>query len=816
MDVRSLTQQEAERRAALIAVTRYDIDIDLTDLLTGPDVRCTSRVSFTCSEPGAATFVDCAAEVVTATLNGNLLPAADRGRIPLEELQVENLLVVETVQTDTTDGSGVHKATDPADGEVYLWTSFEPDEARFVWACFDQPDLKAPHGFTVAAPSAWTVVSNSGDPEVEVAGDTRRWRFPDTPPLSTYNPVVVAGPFQEIRREAGGHDLGLFARRSLRTILERDAEELFTVTEQGLAFFADAFAMPFPQRTYDQVFLPEFGGAMENYGCVTWSDSFLRRTTPTPAETEFLAKVLLHEMAHMWFGNIVTMRWWDDLWLNEAFADFACHWAAERATAYTDAWASHIAEERLDAYLADQGPISHPIRLPIADVAQAASIFDAITYPKGAAVLHQLMIYVGEDAFTQGMRGYFAKHAWENTTLQDLMDELAAASGRDLDRWREGWLETAGTDRLTLAQDDDGHVLVGRGPDGEPRPQVLAIGSYRRTAEGLARIELTDVELEGSRTPVELPAGADLHLVNDEGLTFATARPAASSREDLFEAAADLPTAISRAVAVATVWDMLVTGEASAADVVRCLDRVLVVETSDAVIEPYLRLAGQAAESWAPALQREGLQVDLVRTCRKLAGQDSRRQVALRTVARFGSHDDLAWLGDEAGEDVDLHWRALVRKAELGALDDEVQALLDRDPDPDAWVRALTVRAAAPDAEDKEAVWQSLMVERKVPVSSVGLVAYTFWRPGQEEVLQPYTERFLEVLPRLHEGGMIPAMVYSRQLPVFGIDEPYLDRAMEAARQAAPVVRKTLEERADELRRMLAARSAGRGSAARR
>ena len=314
-----------------------------------------------------------------------------------------------------------------------------------MWACFDQPDLKAPHAFTVTAPETWRVVSNSGDPVVEEAqapdgSPARRWTFPDTPPLSTYNPVVLAGPFHEIRREVGGHDLGILTRRSLAALLDRDADELFTVTGQGLAFFGQVFAMPFPQTKYDQVFLPEFGGAMENYGCVAWSDAFLSRTSPTPAELDELARVLLHEMAHMWFGNIVTMRWWDDLWLNEAFAEFACNWAMVRATRYTDAWATHLAVGELSAYLADQGPMSHPIHQPIADVAQAAASFDAITYPKGASVLGQLMHYVGEPVFEAGMAAYFARHAWGNTTLQDLIDVLAEASGRDLDAWREAWL----------------------------------------------------------------------------------------------------------------------------------------------------------------------------------------------------------------------------------------------------------------------------------------------------------------------------------------------------------------------------------------
>ncbi len=291
---RRLTQVEAEERAALLEVRRYDIAVDLTDLLTGTDIRCVSTITFTSRDPGTPTFVDCAATVVSARLNGDDLPPPEQGRIALTGLAAENTLVVETVQPDTADGEGVHRSVDPADKEVYVWTSFEPDEARHVWACFDQPDLKAPHAFTVTAPETWRVVSNSGDPVVEEAqapdgSPARRWTFPDTPPLSTYNPVVLAGPFHEIRREVDGHDLGLLTRRSLAALLDRDADELFTVTGQGLAFFGEVFAMPFPQTKYDQVFLPEFGGAMENYGCVAWSDAFLSRTSPTPAELDELA-----------------------------------------------------------------------------------------------------------------------------------------------------------------------------------------------------------------------------------------------------------------------------------------------------------------------------------------------------------------------------------------------------------------------------------------------------------------------------------------------------------------------------------------------
>ena len=282
MSVRSLRQEEAVERAALLSVTSYDIAIDLTDLVDGPAFRAVSTIRFTATA-GASTFVDCCAEVESATLNGEPLPAAEEGRIALTGLQQDNELVVASVQADTVHGRGVHRAVDPADKNVYLWTTFEPDEARYAWACFDQPDLKAPHAFTVTAPEAWTVVSNSGDPVVEKTDQGRRWTFEPTPPLSTYNPVVVAGPFFEIRKEAGGHDLGLYARQTLASALERDSEQLFTITAQGLEFFGDRFGMPFPQRKYDQVFLPEFGGAMENYGCVTWADDIVRRHEPTTA-----------------------------------------------------------------------------------------------------------------------------------------------------------------------------------------------------------------------------------------------------------------------------------------------------------------------------------------------------------------------------------------------------------------------------------------------------------------------------------------------------------------------------------------------------
>ncbi|MEU0095456.1 aminopeptidase N [Kribbella sp. NPDC006257] len=800
--MKSLTQDEASERAVLLTVERYDVAVDLTELLVGSRVRTSSTITFGCAAVGASTFVDCAAEVVSATLNGVPLPAAVDERIALTNLAESNVLSVVTVLEASSSGHGLFKAVDPADGTVYAFTDFTPDRARYVWACFDQPDLKAPWVFTVTAPADWRVLSNSGEPQIEDLGPTRRWTFPPTPPLATYNTVINAGPYYEVRRTGAGHDLGLFARPSLASILDRDADELFTLTIQGMEFFAGKFGMPFPQHKYDQVFTPEFPGAMENYGCITWMDWFLRRTTPTRAEWDIFSRYLLHELAHMWFGNIVTMRWWDDLWLNEAFAEFASNWAAVNATSYTDAWTAHLAGEKLKAYFVDQGPTTHPIRPQVHDVSEAEATFDAITYPKGASVLQQLMTYVGEDRFSAALTSYFVKHAWGNTTLEDLIDAVAVASGRDLDEWRIAWLETPGTDRLTLAET----TLVARGPGGGlPRPQVVAVGAYFERGGRLEREAIVEVEVVGERTQLDLPPGADLYLLNDQDLTFASTRP--SNRDTFFTDAARLPTPISRAVAVATAWDMLINAEASAAEAVHCLLGVLAVETSASTIEPYLNLALEAADLWSPPSERDALMQAVAEACRSLADLPAYRKAALRGIARTAvSSAELDLLKTE---DLDLQWRRLVRLAQLGEpTSAEAEALLERDPDPEAWVNRLHVRAATPDASEKEAVWHILATERTVPIASVYALAMQFWSAGQDDLLKPYAEAFLNLVPTLHRGEGEPAKTYTRALfPIVGADETIVTRAETLALTAPPVVRTNLLDRADRLKRMLRSRT---------
>jgi aminopeptidase N len=815
----SLTRSEAEGRAALIAVERYDIEVDLTDLVEGADFRAVTTIRFSCRTPGALTFVDAALTVVSATLNGRGVPADQvaNGRIQLTDLAPDNVLVVETVQSHTEEGEWVHRSVDPSDKEVYVWTSFEPDDARRAWACFDQPDLKAPHGFAVLAPAAWRVVSNSGDPTVTPHQGGRLWRFPDTPPLSTYVPVICAGPFYEIRSERAGYDLGLLSRQSLGRFLDRDAEELFELTAQGLTFFGDRFGLPFPQHKYDQVWLPDMGGAMENYGCVTWSDVYVYRTAPSYTERELRAVVLLHEMAHMWFGDMVTMAWWEDLWLNEAFAEWACYWSAEAATQFRDAWSSFLVGEKLDGYAADLAPSTHPIRQPVDDVAAAVANFDDITYPKGASVLKQLFAFVGEDACVAGLRGYFAKYAWGNTRLADLIGELELASGRDLSAWTTGWLDTAGTDRLALETDNGGaSVLRASGPDGTaPRPHRLNIGLYERTggpSGQLVRRQLIPVETTGAETPLSSTVDAVVVVINDDDLTFASVRPDTTRLRAMLDSAAQLPAAVSRAVAVTTAWDMVVRGELSAADFVGCALAVLRDEPVDGLVEPCLSLAVEAADEWSPAAQRDRLLEQVADLCLDLTENPVRRQVAVRAMARTAvSPAHVARVRELAGDDVDLRWRVLARLAEIGSVDPaEVEQLEREDPDPDSWIRALCVEASRPDPQAKEAAWRAVLDEHRVPMGALGLVGRAFWRRSQDEILAPYADRFLTSLPTLHLGGMIPAIAQSKGLyPRAGVDAAYPAKAIAATRGdgVSPVVAKLVTELTDRLSRILRTRA---------
>jgi len=808
----SLTEHEARDRAALLDVDRYDIRIDLRELADGERWLATSSIVFSCRRPGASTFVDIDGEVLSATLNDIELDVSKHagGRLPLPRLAAENMLTVSSVQTDTGSGNAILRSVDPQDKLVYVWSTFEPDGAHRAWACFDQPDLKAVHGFQVSAPTEWTVLSNSAAEVVLDRDDGGRlWIFEDTPRLSSYVVVVNAGPFHAMRDFRGGFSLGLYCRQSLRPFLERDAAELFELTEQGLTFFGERFARPFGQERYDQVFVPDFGGAMENWGCITWADSFLHRVPPTYAQRGFRALVLLHEMAHQWFGDLVTMRWWDDLWLNEAFASFASAWASVSATEFTDAWAAFLAQEQLPAYEQDAGPASHPIRSAVPDVDHAFASFDAITYFKGQAVLHQLMALLGEDTFAQGLQRYFDAHAWGNATLDDLIDALGTAAGRDLSSWTASWLDRAGTDTMSLV----GTTLLTSSPDGgEPRRHALRIGSYARTPDGLAPVEVRALETAGTTTfLLDLPV-ADLHLINDGDLTFASVRADERSLSVLLAEAAQLPDPVNRALAVSTCWDMLFKGELSTGDFLDCVLAVLATESSPGVVQPLFTLALRAAEQWSPAVLVPRRLTRLAEVAAARADQPEHRLPALQTLAAAATAPEHFELLDAAAtDDVDLAWRVEVRRASLGRYDEAaVAALLARDPDPDARVRAWGVSAARPLEEAKAEAWDRVWRERAVPAGQPLVdFAQCFWRPVQHELVLPWAHRYLDEVAEVSGGGLLALSGLVRHMRPTTADQEWLGRAQDLTEgdALAPAIRTVVRIVADQLTRMLDARA---------
>ncbi len=818
----ALTQGEAVRRAQLLAVDRYDIELDLTGLEHGSTLRSRTRITFSCAEPGADTFVDAVADVlVTARLNGTELPASgwDGDRLQLTGLQAHNVLEIETTTDRTAQQLGLHRAVDPVDKRAYVWTTFEPDDARRVFACFDQPDLKAPFAFTVHAPADWVVVSTTEadvSADVGTADDRRTWRFGDTPTLSPYVTVICAGPYVVLEREVDGRRLALLARQSLADRLEESADELFGLTEAGLRFFTDRFGTELPMPTYTQVFCPEFLGAMENYGCITWTDDFLFRSAPTAAERGVRAMVLLHEMAHMWFGDLVTMRWWDDLWLNESFATWASYWALGALEPESNAWLLFL-DEKEAGYRSDRAPTTHPVYQEVPDTAAAMASFDSLTYAKGASVLKQLVATVGEEAFLAGLAEHFTTHAWGNATLADLLGAVGAAAGRDLQAWARPWLLTSGAATLTL--DRAAGVLeqtVPGLPDGSPGPMRqhrLDVSAHRLDGERLRHVATMAVEVTGASTPVDLPHDADLLLVNDGDLTYARGRLDEASTGVALRYGHTLADPLARGLLRLSLWQQVDDGRTPPAEVIGYVVAALRTEDDALVRDQLLATADEGIGGWVGHDAGLALGGQLTEVCLSRAPDvDAEARTGyLRAAAAHALPEQFDRVREAAGDDVDLTWRALQRQAVFdGAPEGEIEALLARDPNPEAWLRAAAVRAARPDGTTKDRVWTTVLGAEAVP-SAAGPVARALWQPGQDEVLAPFAERYLQMLPGLSDrNSLVQGAVPWWFFPTWGVDETWRRRLVEVAGRddVSPAVGRTVLERADVLERMLRARAA--------
>ncbi|MEV7188417.1 aminopeptidase N [Kitasatospora sp. NPDC093102] len=853
MPGKNLSRDEAQQRASILAVDGYQVRLDVT---SAPDreagtFRSTTTVAFRCSQPGAGTFLDLLAPAVrSVTLNGRALDPAtayDGARVHVDGLAAENVLTVEADCAYSRTGEGLHRFVDPVDGETYLYTHYEPADARRVFANFEQPDLKAPFTFTVTAPAAWDVWSNAPHENVTEQDACRTWEFAPTKPISTYLTAVVAGPYHvardHYRRElADGTTLEIplsaMCRQSLAPYF--DADEILGVTKLGLDFFHEEFDYPYPFGKYDQAFVPEYNiGAMENPGCVTFREEFVFRSKVTDAAYEGRANVILHEMAHMWFGDLVTMRWWDDLWLKESFADFMGSYGLIGArTRYSSAWVTFANQRKAWAYRQDQFPTTHPITADIRDLEDAKLNFDGITYAKGASVLKQLVAYVGSEAFFEGARRYFKRHAFGNTELGDLLEVLEETSGRDLKAWAAAWLQTSGVNALTpqVTADAEGRITeLAVLQDGDVlRPHRIAVGLYDRDADGaLVRTGRIELDVTGARTVVAEAAGLPrpaLVLLNDDDLTYCKIRFDEDSLENLRSGLGDIHDELARALAWSAVWNLTRDGLMPARDYVALVLRFAGQEGNIGVLQSLHAQAKTAVDLYAdPAWRGEGgrLLADGALSELREAVPASDHQLAwarfLAQTAGGAEHLGLVrgLLSGSArvdGLEVDqeLRWSLWLALAAAGqATDEELAAELAADNTASGKRHYTQCLAARPTAEAKAAAWSAVIDSDELPSALVEANTAGFSIPSQRDLSALYAAPYFKLLERIWAERTIEiAMrIVGGFFPIAQADEQTLAEAdawLAGHPQAAPALRRLVLERRDDLARALRAQACDR------
>ncbi|MFD5908061.1 aminopeptidase N [Streptomyces massasporeus] len=844
----NLSRDEARERAALLSVDGYEVSLDLRSAVgenpgDGPRTfRSVTTVRFRCNEPGASSFADLIAPSVTAvSLNGRDLDPGevfDGSRITLEDLAADNELVVDAQCAYSRTGEGMHRFVDPEDGEVYLYTQYEPADSRRVFANFEQPDLKAPYRFEVRAPEGWTVWSNGAGEQTDGV-----WRFAETKPISTYITCVTAGPYHYVtdsytRTFADGTTLeiplGALCRKGLAPYF--DADDVFLVTKQGLDFFHDHFDYPYPFGKYDQAFVPEYNlGAMENPGLVTFREEFIFRGKVTQASYEGRANVVLHEMAHMWFGDLVTMEWWDDLWLKESFADFMGEFALVGATRFVNGWITFANRRKAWAYRADQLPSTHPITADIRDLQDAKLNFDGITYAKGASVLKQLVAYVGEEAFLEGARRYFKRHAYGNTRLGDLLSVLEETSGRDMSAWSRSWLQTAGVNSLTpqVLLGADGRIeelaVVQEAAESYPelRPHRVAVGLYRVTDGGaLERYARVETDVDGARTVVADLAGAeapDLVLVNDDDLTYCKIRFDETSLATLREHLGAITDPLARALCWSALWNMTRDALLPARDFVDLVLRFGGRESEIGVVQMLHAWAESAVTHYTAPARRETAARLLAEGARRelyAAGPGSEHQLAwARFFARTAAAEaDFALLRDllagtaaVEGLDLDqeLRWAFLEPLAAHGIVDEKALAEeLTRDDTASGKRHQVRCLAARPSEAVKAQAWAQVVESDALSNAMVEATIAGFSQGSQRELIAPYADKYFAAIERVWAErsiqigmhvvqGLFPSLQQSRE--TLDATDAWLD----AHKEAAPALRRLVLESRDDLARAL-------------
>ncbi|GAB2953498.1 aminopeptidase N [Micromonospora polyrhachis] len=843
----SLTRADAAERAALLTVESYDIDLDFTG--DDENFRSTVTIRFRAAAIGATTFVEIRpTRLLGLRLNGVELDLAalDDNRVPLPALLADNTLTVEAEMAYSNSGEGMHRFVDPADGETYLYAMSFLDNAQRIFAAFDQPDLKAPVTLSVTAPPHWLVAANGAAAATPVAG---RWEFAPTEPLATYFVSLIAGPYHVVRDEHDGIPLAFYCRRSLAEHLDRDAEEILTITRQCLDRLHELFEVRYPFGKYDQAFVPEFNaGAMENPGLVTIQDDLVFRSAVTESQRELRATLIAHEMAHMWFGDLVTMRWWDDLWLNESFAEYLGTRVTAEATRFDRAWTTFAMRRKAWGYAADQRPSTHPVApVEVADAAQALLNFDGISYAKGAAVLRQLVAQVGDAALLAGLRAHFAAHRFGNATLADLLGALTQSSlaggdrqpNLDLADWAEVWLRRAQVNTLTVdaTVDDQGRytevAVTQTAPLEHPvlRPHRIGVGLYDTDPAGGARLrERFEVDLvpeaDGGRTVLPELAGrqaATVLLPNDGDLTFAKVRldPASAAAVPVLLPA--LADSLARAVLWGATLDAVTDGERPVADLVDLIRAALPTETEVVVVEDVLALSRSLIDRYLDPAARHAALGHVGRACDQMLDTappgGSMQLAAVKGLiwTSTGPERLAGWLAGEAvptglAIDTDLRWALLGRLAVLGAVGEaEIARELAADQSATGAAQAARCRATLPDPTAKERAWQVIISDTTLSNRLVEANAAGFWHPEQTGLTDSYVERYFTEMPAMmhRRTPWVAEGVAALAFPRYTVAEPTreLAGALLARADLVPGLRRVVTDADDDLRRALVART---------
>lgn len=824
-----LTRDEAQTRAQLLDVHRYTIDLDLTGGEESFDSR--TVIHFTARATGD-TFVELKPAVLrSVTLDGQPIDPESlvENRLALTGLSAgEHELHVDAQMRYSRTGEGMHRFTDPTDGEVYVYTQMFMDDVQRVFAAFDQPDLKAVFELSVTAPEGWTVLGNG----IATHQGDGKWTCAPTQPLATYFAAVAAGPWHSVRTEHAGLPFGLHCRRSLAPYLDTDADEILEITRQCYDRYHEKFEEPYPFDSYDQAFVPEFNaGAMENPGLVTFRDEFIYRSAVTDTERQTRAMVIAHEMAHMWFGDLVTLRWWDDIWLNESFAEYMGYQTLTEATRFTDTWVDFGIGRKSWGYDADQRPSTHPVAPDpdaVPDTASAMLNFDGISYAKGASALRQLVTWLGEKDFLAGINTHFARHKFGNATLADFIDSLAGATDRDVPGWAEAWLRTTGVDTLTpTVSESEGTWSLKVARDGS-RPHRIAVGAYDTDPVHTGRLVLRDrLELDipqnGSGPhPGRRPA---LVVLNDGDASYAKVRLDTTSWDTAVRSLSGIPDPLTRTVVWNAARDMVRDGELAPAAYLEAARAHLPRETDLAVVQGVLAFAAtQLADRYLPADERPAALGAIRGICRDLlrrtedGSEPGLRLTAVRHFIDAAAQPETLqeWIGDGSvpgGPELDpeLRWRILYRLAVLGASDEAaIAAELDRDPSATGQEGAARCRAALPTAEAKAAAWQRLFTTDSLSNYLFTATAQGFWQPEQADLVREYVARYYpdSVALAARRGPAIAEAAGRYAFPLHAVDEEALTLGEECLRNTdmLPALRRKLVDQLDDLRRALSVR----------